>query len=303
LPAAGVLAPVYSHTDCLAHDAGARHPESPARLRAVREAVSERDSAALVDVEPATLEPLLRVHPRAYLDGLAALAAQGGGRLDADTAMNAHSWRAAVGGAGAVLAAVDCAFSGRPAFAACRPPGHHALADRAMGFCLLGNAVIAAREAQVRGARRVLIVDWDVHHGNGTQALVEVDPSIHFVSMHQAPHWPFSGAAEERGCGNVWNVPMPAGLPAERYVEALWETVERAADGWAPHCLVVSSGFDSMLGDPLGGFTLEPEHYRVWVHRLRTRFPSVPLAVLLEGGYAPERVAAGVVEVASALAG
>jgi acetoin utilization deacetylase AcuC-like enzyme len=230
-------------------------------------------------------------------------AGQGGGVLDPDTIMSAGSWTAAVSGAGAVLAALEYALSDAGhAFAAVRPPGHHALADRAMGFCLLGNVVIAAREAQARGRRRVLIVDWDVHHGNGTQALVEHDAEIRFVSLHQWPLYPGTGAVGERGVGNVWNVPRAAGLPPERYVEDLWTGIEQATAGWSPDLVLVSAGYDSMLGDPLGGFTLEPEHYGIWMTRIRERVPGTPIVGALEGGYAPERVAEGVVATLRALA-
>ncbi|MEZ4587385.1 MAG: histone deacetylase [Gemmatimonadales bacterium] len=297
----GALAPVFSQPSCLEHDTGPRHPESAARLRAVREAVAAADPAALRDVGPANLDSIERVHPRDYLERLQAVAVEGGGRLDPDTVMSAASWEAALGAAGAALAAMDSALAGTPAFAAVRPPGHHALADRAMGFCLISNVVVAAREALARGNQRVLILDWDVHHGNGTQALVEREPAIRFLSMHQWPHWPFSGSADERGVGNVWNLPMRAGLPPERYLEAFWGGVETATRDGAPDLILVSSGFDSMQGDLLGGFTLEPEHYVEWVDRLRERFPATPLAAVLEGGYVPRRVAAGVVAVASAL--
>ncbi|MEP6743915.1 MAG: histone deacetylase, partial [Gemmatimonadota bacterium] len=155
-----------------------------------------------------------------------------------------------------------------------------------------------ARHAQRLGRSRVLIVDWDVHHGNGTQALIEHDPSIRFVSMHQWPWYPGTGAAQERGVGNVFNVPRPAGLPAigpGGYVESLWGWIEVAGKEWSPDLILLSAGYDSMTGDPLGGFTLEPEHYATWVTRLRERFVGVPIVGLLEGGYAPERLAAGVV--------
>ncbi len=287
---------------CGEHSAGPGHPEAPGRLRAIVERVRAVDPSALREVTGAPLDSLLRVHSREYLERLAATAAAGGGRLDADTVMNGSSWDAALGSAGAAVAALDSALRGVPAFAAGRPPGHHALAALAMGFCLVANVVVAAREAQARGCGRVLIIDWDVHHGNGTQALVEADPSIRFLSMHQWPHWPFSGAADERGVGNVFNRPMRAGLPPGHYVEALWSGVTLATTDWTPDLLLVSAGFDSMLGDPLGGFTLEPEHYAEWVGRLRTRFPSTPLAAVLEGGYLPSRLADGVVAVVTALA-
>jgi acetoin utilization deacetylase AcuC-like enzyme len=243
------------------------------------------------------------VHPASYLDMLRTVAEQGGGVLDPDTSMSAGSWTAALCGAGAVLSALDYALSGSgSAFAAVRPPGHHALAARAMGFCLFANVVIAAREAQACGCRRIMIVDWDVHHGNGTQALVEHDPGIRFVSLHQWPLWPGTGAAGERGVGNVWNVPRAAGLPPERYLEDLWNGIEQATAGWSPDLVLISAGYDSMLGDPLGGFTLEPEHYGEWVRRLRERVPAAPIVAALEGGYAPDRVAQGVEATLRALA-
>ena len=163
-----------------------------------------------------------------------------------------------------------------------------------MGFCLLANAVIVARAAQCQGHHRILIVDWDVHHGNGTQALVEQDASIRFVSLHQWPHWPGTGAASERGVGNIFNVPMAPALPPARYVEGLWAAILAATTGWTPDLLVLSAGFDAMLGDPLAGFTLEPEHYAEWTGRLRERWPALPLVGVLEGGYVPSRLADGV---------
>ncbi len=296
------MGPVFFSAASHEHSAGPRHPESPARLRAILDRVRSLDPDALREVTGASFDSLERVHPRSYLDQLAATASAGGGQLDPDTGMNDRSWDAALGAAGAALAAVHSALSGVPAFAAARPPGHHALAAAPMGFCLLGNVVVAAREAQARGAGRALILDWDVHHGNGTQALVEADPTIRFLSMHQWPHWPFSGAADERGAGNVFNRPMRAGLPPSQYLETFWSGVAVATESWPPDVILVSAGFDSMFGDPLGGFTLEPEHYAEWILRLRTAFPATPLAVVLEGGYVPSRLADGVVAVAKALA-
>jgi acetoin utilization deacetylase AcuC-like enzyme len=163
-----------------------------------------------------------------------------------------------------------------------------------MGFCLVNNAVVAARHAQRLGRDRVLIVDWDVHHGNGTQALVETDPTIRFVSLHQHPWYPGTGLAGERGVGNVFNIPRGPGEPPERYVEDLWSAIVTATTEWPPDLVVISAGFDAMHGDPLGGFTLEPEHYAEWTRRLRERWPGIPIVGVLEGGYRPERLAAGV---------
>ncbi|MGE5927444.1 MAG: histone deacetylase family protein, partial [Gemmatimonadota bacterium] len=187
--------PVFTHRDCLLHDPGPDHPERPDRLRAILRDLESEPAAQLLDSPLAPDELIASVHDRAYLRQLEETAARGGGVLDADTTMSGASWQAALRSAGGAVAAVEHAMAGRgAAFSAGRPPGHHALRDRAMGFCLLGNAVLAARAGRQRGARRVLIVDWDVHHGNGTQALVEHDATIRFVSLHQSPWWPGTGA-------------------------------------------------------------------------------------------------------------
>jgi acetoin utilization deacetylase AcuC-like enzyme len=154
--------------------------------------------------------------------------------------------------------------------------------------------MIAARCAQRLGRERVLIVDWDVHHGNGTQALMERDPSLRYVSLHQWPWYPGTGAADERGVGNVFNVPRGPGKPPALYVEDLWVAIVAATAGWRPDLLLISAGFDAMKGDPLGGFTLEPVHYAELTRRLREHLPDVPIVGLLEGGYVPDRLAAGV---------
>ncbi len=250
----------------------------------------------------APLEPILRVHPSEYLLMLGSLAGRGGGRIEADTVVNPASWEAALGAVGAALAAVTHAHdTGAAALAAVRPPGHHALFAQAMGFCLLANVVIAARQAQALGREKVLIVDWDVHHGNGTQALVETDPTIRFVSLHEWPAYPGTGAESERGVGNVFNVPRPAGLPPSQYVGDLRHAIQRATERWSPGLILISAGYDSMAGDPLGGFTLEPEHYRELVVSIRERCPGVPLTLVLEGGYAPARMADGVMATLKAL--
>lgn len=297
------LIPVYSHPTCLAHDPGPGHPEKPERLRVLLErldalpVVERRESP---QVSPALLRT---VHDPSYLDRLAAFAAAGGGELDADTKMNSASWEAALHSAGGAVAAAEHALEhGTGAFSAGRPPGHHALAGAAMGFCLLGNVVLAARSALARGAERVLIVDWDVHHGNGTQALVEHDPAIRFVSLHQWPWWPGTGAASERGAGNIFNVPRPPGLAPGTYVEDLWSAVEQATRGWPPDLVIVSAGFDAMAGDPLGGFTLEPEHYAELTTRLREAVAPAPVIGVLEGGYIPSRLAEGAAAHIAALA-
>jgi acetoin utilization deacetylase AcuC-like enzyme len=295
---------VFTHPDCLRHDPGPDHPETPARLRVLLERARRDVTAEVIDAPAAPLDAVRAVHPDAYLRSLESMSQRGGGALFLDTILNDASWAAAVGAAGALLAAVDHAHAGRGhAFAAARPPGHHALAGKGMGFCLLNNVVIGARHAQRAGRERVLIVDWDVHHGNGTQALMERDPNLRYVSLHQHPWYPGTGMAEERGVGNVFNVPRGPGRPASLYVNDLWSAIVAATEGWTPELLLVSAGFDAMSGDPLGGFTLEPEHYRDLTIRLRDRLPDVPIVGLLEGGYVPTRLAEGVLAHVAALDG
>lgn len=283
---------VIWHPSSLDHDAGPGHPESPERLRAILDELRSpalEDRIAWREADPAPEAALSRVHSPRYLALLREVAARGGGRLDADTVMCAASFDAARHAAGAAMTAARLALEGKPAFAAVRPPGHHALADAAMGFCLLNNVVIAARAAlEEYGASRVLIVDWDVHHGNGTQALVERDPRIRYVSLHQWPLYPGTGRAEERGVGNIFNLPRPPGLPRERYVEDLDEGVAAATEGWRPDLVLLSAGFDAMAGDPLAGFTLEPEDYGTWLARWKRI--GAPFASVLEGGYLPRRL-------------
>jgi acetoin utilization deacetylase AcuC-like enzyme len=297
------LPAVFTSSRCLEHRPGSAHPESPTRLRAVHQALQARDAGVLREASPATPAELATVHAPEYIDRIARLAAGGGAMLDPDTFLSPASFEAASAGAGAALAAVRHAHaSGANAFAAIRPPGHHALASTAMGFCLFGNAVLAAREAQRLGSSHVLIVDWDVHHGNGTQALVEQDPTIRFISLHQWPHWPGTGLESERGGGNVFNLPRPAGLHPARYVEDLTAAIRIAVTDWAPGLVVISAGYDSMRGDPLGDFTLEPEHYAELVGSLRSECPGAPLVGVLEGGYVPSRIADGVMATLEAMA-
>ena len=287
-----MTAAVFTHPACTAHDPGPGHPEHPARLTVLLQAL---DLAGIPVKQAAqgdttTITP---VHPADYLAKLEAISDGGGGALTPDTAMNASTWPAIMGATGAVSAAVDHALGGSNAFAAVRPPGHHALQREAMGVCFVNNVVVAARRAQAAGVERVLIIDWDVHHGNGTQALVEHDPTVRFVSLHQWPWYPGTGAESERGVGNVFNVPRPPGLPAQRYVDDLWHAVTQAIDDWQPGIVLVSAGFDAMAGDPLGGFTLEPPDYADLTGRIRTALPEVPIVGLLEGGYIPDRIAEG----------
>src|SRR5882757_1610453 len=202
-----------SNSDCGRHDTGWGHPEHVGRLRAITRAL--RDDPELfhtvdhLEGRHATIDELELAHDPEYIRSVKEVVENGGGRLDADTVVSTGSWDAGTAGAGCVLSAV-------------RPPGHHAVRSRAMGFCLFGNVAIAAHYARKKhGLQRILIVDWDVHHGNGTQALVENEPDIHFVSMHQWPWYPGTGAANDRGPhGTVWNIPKAAGLTRTEYVTA-----------------------------------------------------------------------------------
>lgn len=301
-----------SHSDCGRHDTGWKHPEHVGRLRAVPRALRHDPELyhALRHVEGrhATAEEIAIAHARPYIESVRVLAASGGGAFDPDTPVSEGSWDAARAAVGCVLDAVDMAFDGRAtrAFCAVRPPGHHALKQRGMGFCLFGNVAIAAHYARAtHRADRVLIVDWDVHHGNGTQALVEHERAIHFVSMHQWPWYPGTGAADDRGPhGTVWNVPMPPELAAARYVEALTRAIDRATTDFTPDLVLISAGFDSLRGDPLGGFTLELDDFdrltRELVQRANTWCGGRVVAAL-EGGYVPERVGAACAVVMGAL--
>jgi acetoin utilization deacetylase AcuC-like enzyme len=271
------------------------------RLRAIPRALrNDADLYRALDHREgrhATEVELALAHDRAHIARVRDLAAAGGGRFDADTVASEGSWDAATAAAGCVLDGVDLALAGTAtrSFCAVRPPGHHALPGAAMGFCLFGNVGIAAHYARrTKGLARVLIVDWDVHHGNGTQAIVERDENIRFISMHQWPWYPGTGAVDDRGPRkSIWNVPMPAGLPREAYVGALLGAVDDAARGFTPDLVLVSAGFDSLRGDPLGGFTLEMDDVELLTRELVSRaeqWCGGRLVSALEGGYVPERV-------------
>src|SRR5580704_2391136 len=208
---------LYTHAACLEHDPGAYHPESPARLRAVWNALSGPDFAALQrhDAPEAALDDLRRVHPQAFVERLLAAVPQTGHvAIDADTVMSPASGRAALRAAGAVAAAVDAVIAGQAnnAFCAVRPPGHHAEPNRAMGFCLFNNiAVGALRAREVHNLARIAVIDFDVHHGNGTQSRFWDDASLFYGSSHQSPLYPGTGSVSETGVGNIVNVPLPPG--------------------------------------------------------------------------------------------
>jgi acetoin utilization deacetylase AcuC-like enzyme len=287
---------LFTHPACLAHDTGPGHPECPDRLRAVWQALEHPDFAALRrEAAPlAERAQLERVHPPPYVDRILAIRPEAPALewLDPDTVMSAGSAEAALRAAGGAVAAVDAVMEGRcdAAFVAVRPPGHHAEAARAMGFCLFGSAAIAARHAQARwGMRRVAVVDFDVHHGNGTQAALQSDPGMFFASSHQQPCYPGTGDADERGVSNnVLNVPLAPGTGSDAFRCAWEEVILPALDAFAPELVIVSAGFDAHRADPLAQIRLETEDFAFVTEalmRVADRHCGGRIVSLLEGGY------------------
>jgi len=265
----------------LRHLTGAGHPERPERLPAVLEALEGLDLVAVAPRDATTGE-LEGVHEGRYLDALEEAIAAGARHLDADTAVCRDSYAAAVRAAGSGLALAEAWLLGRieAGFAAVRPPGHHAGPGRAMGFCLLNNIAIAARFLTERG-KRVSILDWDVHHGNGTQEIFENDPSVRFLSLHQFPLWPMSGRREERGAGNITNIPMRPRSGDEEYLAAFdREVVPWLLDG-RPDVLLISAGFDGHAADPLAQQRLSTEAFGLFTEKVARQ----PVLSFLEGGY------------------
>jgi acetoin utilization deacetylase AcuC-like enzyme len=290
------------------HQTGGRHPECPDRLVAAWSGLQAADLGdALVMIEPrlATRVELERVHHPSYLDAVVSLCIAGGGSIDPDTRVSAGSYDTARYAVGAGLALVDAVESGAATagFALVRPPGHHALADRAMGFCLFNNVAIAARSLTARG-ERVLIVDWDVHHGNGTQDIFWDDPNVLFVSSHLERHWPFSGDVEETGGagapGLTINLPLPAGATGDVFLRAYDTVVAAAVDRFAPTWVLISAGFDSHRDDPLGGLGLTAGDYPLLAKRLCAFAPG-RVVMFLEGGYNLDATALSVGSTAAAL--
>ncbi|XZG69120.1 histone deacetylase family protein [Chitinibacteraceae bacterium HSL-7] len=293
-----------SHSACSMHDMGAAHPECPARLSAIQDrliAAGLWDFLLHVDAQPASTEALNRVHDLSYIERLALLVpAKGYAHVDPDTAINPYSLRAAYHAAGAGMTAVDLVMSGRAqnAFCAVRPPGHHAERGRAMGFCFFNNIAVAAAHAMaVHGLTRIAIVDFDVHHGNGTEAIFAGDNRIRMVGMFQHPFFPYSG--DTPLAANMLNVPMPRGTRGTEFRDMVATNWLPALNEFAPELLLISAGFDAHLEDDMASMGLVEADY-AWVTaqlmQVAGRHCQGRIVSLLEGGYDPSALGRSVTE-------
>lgn len=300
---------LYTGEEFLKHDPGAGHPESPQRLRAITQALQGAEFDSLIRCKPvqAADAKLRLIHPQQHIRRVMQAVADSRqqANLDPDTIVSPSSMEAARAAVGSVCAAVDRVMdkSGN-AFCAVRPPGHHAEPDRAMGFCLFSNVAIAARYAhQAHGLERVAIIDFDVHHGNGTQAAFLRDKRVFFGSIHQWPLYPGTGRREDRGVGNIYNEPLPPGTDGAEFLEAL-ERILHAADGFAPQIVFISAGFDAHADDPLASFGVREEDFHQAtraIAALAKKHCGGRLVSSLEGGYHLDALASSVAAHVTAL--
>ena len=294
---------LFSHESSARHDTGQGHPERPDRIRAVMEALAADRFAALDrrEAPEADLADLDRVHPAGYVERLlAAVPEDGLVRIDPDTVMSPESGEAALRASGAIIAAIDAVAAGAAdnAFCAVRPPGHHAEPGRSMGFCLFNNIAVGALHARAaHGLDKIAVVDFDVHHGNGTQAVFESDPGLLFASTHEYPLYPGTGAASETGVGNVFNVPLASGSGSAEFRAGVEGHILPALREFRPDLILVSAGFDGHARDPLASLRLVEDDY-AWITRelcaLAGELCGGRLVATLEGGYDLDALAASV---------
>jgi len=294
---------LYTHAACLDHDPGAHHPERPARLRAVLDRLDWPDFAGLIrrDAPQATVDQIARAHPRDYVEGmLMAFPDHGTLDIDGDTTASAGTREAALRAAGAVCAAVDAVMAGDAltAFCAVRPPGHHAEIRKPMGFCFFNNVAIGALHAHIaHGCKRVAVIDFDVHHGNGTQAIFYDNHNIFFGSTHQFPLYPGGGSRSERGAGNIVNAPLPPGAGSAEFRHAFNEHILPQLNEFSPDFMLISAGFDAHADDPLASLNLTEGDFE-WVTRELRRVARYAcegrVVSTLEGGYDLDSLASSV---------
>ncbi len=297
------MLPIIYSDDFLLHETGYFHPEKPERLTAIKNALKASPWAAQLDWRSPTpietrsvMAHVQRVHEQRYIDGVQRLANRGGGYIDGDTPVSPRTYEVALLAVSAWLDGVDqVVATGNPAFVLARPPGHHAVSEIGMGFCIFSNAAIAAHYALDQpGIDRVAILDWDVHHGNGTQAIVESHPQIAFCSLHESPQYPGTGAATERGFhNNVLNLPMSSGSTIADYQPAFEQQVIPFLTNFQPDLLIISAGYDANHDDPLAGISLQPQDFGVFTAECLKLTRRILFG--LEGGYDLDAIGRSVV--------